>query len=104
MTFASLLNERTIKTLSNMGAGIIAFLVLAFLFYDQLAYQTSKIEAIGPEMETIKSQHHQMMSESEKLKEELIREARKQTILQQKNCVRLSTSRQEANDCLLFEL
>lgn len=104
MTIPSFLNDKTIKTLSNMGAGIIAFLVLAFLFYNQLSYQTSKIEAIGPEIETIKTQHHQMMSESEELKAELIREARKQTILQQKNCVRLSTNKQEANDCLLFEL
>lgn len=100
---APFLNDKLIKYAFNAGVGTVFALILLYLLSNAMAYQTQKIEALGPEIETIKLQHAQMMNDSEELKEALIREARKQTIMQQKTCVRLSTNRDETNDCLIFE-
>lgn len=64
---------------------------------------TGGLQDISVDIQTVKAQHEHMATKIQDMQEELTREARKQTIIQQKNCIRLSTTKREADDCLIFE-
>lgn len=99
MTIPSFINEKTIR----QGGLTLVCIFLLWIFSNALWDISGDIQAQAETLDTIQAQHQSMMKDSEELKSDLIREARKQTIMQQKNCIRLSTTKQEANDCLLFE-
>jgi len=91
------------KFVKDVGGYAAIVFVLLYLFYNQLGYMTSKLEVIVPKIEAVQVEHMQMRNDNEELKEELIRESRRQTIIQQQTCINTAPTKATASKCIVPE-
>jgi hypothetical protein len=90
------LNDKTIKQIVQLGVGGVVALASLYLVGFIL---TGGFKDLAAGQASAQVEHHAMQEDLN----DIGREEIKQTTLLQKICVRQSASRQEANDCLLFE-
>lgn len=100
MTIPSFINEKFVTNTMRWGIGTLFGGGAMFLLYIVL---TGGFRDLSQDIQEVHADHQQINREFQDMKDAMIRESRKQTILQQKSCIRLSESKREADDCLIFE-
>jgi len=91
------------KFVKEVGVPAAIAFVLLYILFNQLGYMTNKIDVIVPKIEAVQVEHMQMRTDNAELKEELIRESRRQTIIQQQTCINTARTKSDASKCILQE-
>jgi hypothetical protein len=107
MTLPSFITEKSVDSVVKAGGAVVALLIGGFLWYNQMAYQTQKLDAMAPTVEVLKqgnaelkASQEQIMQDHVLMRQELSSGIQEMIEVLRKNCVNTARTTQAASNCL----